>query len=114
MNEALGIIEIQGLASAVAVTDVMVKTAAVHLADIEPARGGGWMTIKITGNVAAVNASISAGTQAGTLHGSYISSKVIPRPAPEVSKLFCKVPVPEKKKSSKSKQVPADAKVGEA
>ena len=91
MEGALGIIEIRGLATAVTVADLMVKTAAVRILDIERAQGGGWMTIKVAGNVAAVNASISAGKQMGEMYSSYISSKVIPRPAADVANLFCKI-----------------------
>lgn len=90
MEGALGIIEIRGLATAITVADVMAKTADVKIVNIERAQGGGWMTIKITGNVAAVNASISAGKQTGDLFGDYVTSKVIPRPAVDVSKLFCR------------------------
>jgi microcompartment protein CcmL/EutN len=89
MEGALGIIEIQGLATAIAVADAMAKTASVDLVGVEPTKGGGWMTVKIRGNVAAVRASVNAGKQLGELYGGYISSKLIPRPAAEVSRLFC-------------------------
>jgi len=90
MENALGLIEIRGLASAIMVSDVMVKTANVKIINIERAKGSGWMTVKISGNVAAVIASINAGKQVGMAYGHYISSKVIPRPAAEVSDIFCK------------------------
>ncbi|MGX8711446.1 MAG: BMC domain-containing protein [bacterium] len=89
MKNALGLIEIRGLATAVLVADTMVKTADVTIIQIEKARGHGWITVKITGDVAAVNAAVSAGKQVGETFQHYISSKVIPRPADSVERVFC-------------------------
>ncbi len=89
MKNALGLIEIRGLATAVLVADTMVKTADVAIIQIEKARGHGWITVKITGDVAAVNAAVSAGKQVGETFQHYISSKVIPRPADSVERVFC-------------------------
>ena len=88
MEDALGIIEIQGLATAVTVADVMVKTAAVKIINIEKGQGCGWVIVKVTGNVGAVNASIHAGIQTAKEYGRYIASKVIPRPAAQVFELI--------------------------
>ncbi|MDR0924735.1 MAG: BMC domain-containing protein [Hungatella sp.] len=88
MEDALGIIEIQGLATAVTVADVMVKTAAVRIINTEKGQGCGWVIVKVTGNVGAVNASIHAGIQAAKEYGGYIASKVIPRPADQVFELI--------------------------
>ena len=90
MNDALGIIEIRGLATAIQVADTMAKTATVSLIEMEPAKGNGWMTIKATGNVAAVTASINSGKQIAESHGHFITSKVIPRPAENMANLFIK------------------------
>ncbi|MDR2671147.1 MAG: BMC domain-containing protein, partial [Oscillospiraceae bacterium] len=92
MNGALGIIEIHGLATAILVADVMVKTAAVQIENVESGQGFGWTTVKISGDVAAVNASIHAGKQVGEAHGGFVTSKVIARPAAPVSDLFCPEP----------------------
>jgi microcompartment protein CcmL/EutN len=89
MEGALGMVEIRGLAAAITVADVMAKTAAVEIIDLESARGGGWTTIKIRGNVGAVSASVSAGKEVGLSIGKFITSKVIPRPADQVTGLFC-------------------------
>jgi len=88
MKEALGIIEIQGLATAIAVVDCMVKTANVSVRSVEPAKGMGYMTVKITGDVGAVNAAVHAGKQAGVMNGKYISSSVIARPAEGLAAVF--------------------------
>lgn len=81
MKESLGIVEIEGLATSVLVADCMVKTANVHLVGMEPAKGMGYMTIKITGDVGAVKAAVSAGKDLALRQGKYISASVIARPA---------------------------------
>lgn len=90
MNKALGLIEIRGLATAVTVLDVMVKAACVELVNVEKTNGNGWIIIKVCGDVAAVNASVSAGKRIGETYNAYVSSKVIPRPVTDVVKTFCK------------------------
>lgn len=97
MKDALGLIEIQGLATAVLVADTMVKTANVTIIQIERARGHGWITVKVTGDVGAVNAAVSAGKQIGETFHHYISSKVIPRPSDSVEKVFCQTAKKEEK-----------------
>ncbi|WP_101696897.1 BMC domain-containing protein [Clostridium minihomine] len=89
MESALGIIEIRGLATAVMITDLMAKTANVKIANVERTWGYGWLTVKVLGEVAAVDAAIQAGKQMGEEYGGYISSKVIPCPADGVSEVFC-------------------------
>lgn len=93
MKDALGLIEIKGLATAVLVADTMVKTANVTILEVEKTRGLGWMTVKIIGDVAAVTAAIQSGKQVGEQFQHFISSKVIPRPSDGVSETFCKPPV---------------------
>lgn len=89
MNDALGMVETRGLATAITVADVMVKTANVKLIGAERARGHGWTTIKVMGDVAAVNAAVSAGKKKAEEYGHFVSSKVIPRPVDAVKELFC-------------------------
>lgn len=86
MKEALGMVEVRGLALAITVADGMAKAANVTLAGIERARGQGWMTIFVTGDVGAVNSAVATGA---TLAGAgLISQKVIPRPAEGVQSLL--------------------------
>ena len=58
--EALGTIETVGLAAAFEAADVACKTANVELIGYELAKGGGFVTIKVVGKVAAVNSAIDA------------------------------------------------------
>ncbi|WP_085833552.1 BMC domain-containing protein [Clostridium merdae] len=98
MNDALGLVEIKGLAAAIAVADAMVKTANVGLIGIEKAKGFGWITIKITGDVGAVTASVQTGRAVAEQNGQLVSFKVIPRPAKSIGEVFCKTtqePPPE-------------------
>lgn len=81
MSKSLGLLEVVGLSTAITVSDVMVKTANVTLADIEITKGMGYMTIKIKGDVAAVNASVSAGKTFAMKLDKFVSAKVIARPA---------------------------------
>ncbi|WP_195200128.1 BMC domain-containing protein [Faecalispora jeddahensis] len=95
MNDALGLVEIKGLAGAIAVADAMVKTANVGLIGIEKAKGFGWITIKVSGDVGAVTASVQTGRAVAEQNGQLVSFKVIPRPAPSIGEMFCKASGPE-------------------
>lgn len=88
MDEALGMVETCGLATAVTVADIMVKTADVKLLGVERAKGQGWITVKIMGDVAAVSAAVTAGIAVGETCGDYVASKVIPRPEESIKELF--------------------------
>lgn len=88
MRQAVGLVEVRGLASAVTIADTMLKVANVALLGVEKAKGQGWMTIKITGDVAAVTASVDAGKSKSIETSSYVSALVIPRPAENLEKLF--------------------------
>jgi microcompartment protein CcmL/EutN len=88
MRESLGFVEVAGLLPALTVADTMVKTAYVSVLDIETAKGGGWMTVKVVGGVGAVTAAVTAGEATANQLGSFISKKVIPRPDEAVWKTF--------------------------
>ena len=68
--EALGTIETVGLAAAFEAADVACKTANVELIGYELAKGGGFVTIKVVGKVAAVNSAIDAAKAAAAKPGS--------------------------------------------
>lgn len=80
---ALGLLETHGLVAGIEAADAMLKTAEVRLVSIErtvPAL----ITIKIVGEVAAVQVSVEAGRSAAERIGRVVSAHVIPRPAVEV------------------------------
>ncbi|MBM5596387.1 BMC domain-containing protein [Listeria seeligeri] len=88
MHQAIGIIEIKGLASAITVADTMAKVANIELIGTEKAKGFGWIMVKIEGDVAAVNAALEAGEQTALASDSFVAKKVIPRPREEIFTVF--------------------------
>lgn len=87
-QEALGLIETVGLTAAVEGADAALKAANVRLVGYELTRGGGLVTIKITGDVAAVQAAVTAGAMAASRVGKVVSKLVIPRPHGDLTKLI--------------------------
>ena len=80
-SKALGLIETVGLAAAVEAADTCMKAANVELIGYERAQGFGMVTVKISGDVSAVQAAIdSAKIQAATVN-TVCAALVIPRPA---------------------------------
>jgi microcompartment protein CcmL/EutN len=89
MQDALGVIETLGFATAIAAADAAVKAANVKLGDWLKV-GGGKVNIIIRGDVAAVKAAIDAGVAAASQVGSVLGQSIIPRPS---QKLEAKFPI---------------------
>ena len=87
-KKSLGLVEVAGLCAAVYTADAMVKAANVELIALERARGNGWMTVRVIGDVGAVKAAVNVGVQVASSNGKLITSRVIARPANEVDKAF--------------------------
>jgi ethanolamine utilization protein EutM len=87
MQDALGVIETLGLATAIEAADAAVKSANVKLADYLVA-GGGKVNIIIRGDVAAVKASVEAGVASASQIGQVLGQTVIPRPAEKLIPVF--------------------------
>lgn len=81
---ALGLIEVKGLVAAIEAADVAVKAADVTVLGYEPTKGSGLVTVKLTGEVAAVQAAISAATEAVSRLTLVYASRVIARPVVQV------------------------------
>ena len=92
--EALGMIETRGLLAAIESADAMMKAAEVRLLE-RTFVGGGLVTITITGDVAAVKASIDAAAAAVNRLGAelLVSQHLIPRPHSELGETIIS-PVP--------------------
>lgn len=58
MKQSLGFVECDGLSSAVVAADKMLKTAAVKLEGMHETMGIGWVTVKIGGDLSAVQAAV--------------------------------------------------------
>lgn len=80
MKDSLGLLEVAGLLGAITASDAMVKAANVRLIGIEKTRGLGWMTVKVAGDVAAVEAAVQTGVALTKGMNLYVAHKVIPRP----------------------------------
>jgi hypothetical protein len=80
-GSALGFIETEGLAAAIAAADAALKSANVRLIGREISKGQGYVTVKVSGDVAAVQAAISAARAAAEGVSQAVSTDVIPRPA---------------------------------
>ncbi len=86
-QQALGILETQGLTASLEATDAMLKAADVHLVGKEKI-GAAYVTIMIRGDVAAVSAAIEAGKAAVGDLGKLIAGHVIARPHEELTALL--------------------------
>jgi ethanolamine utilization protein EutM len=76
---ALGLVETRGLVGAIEAADAGLKAANVRLYGTERADAG-LVTVKFTGDVAAVKAAVDAGSAAAARVGQLVSSHVIARP----------------------------------
>ncbi|MEX1055047.1 MAG: BMC domain-containing protein [Rhodothermales bacterium] len=90
---ALGMLETQGLVAAIEAADAMLKTAYVRLVSMEKTDPA-LITIYVTGETAAVQASVDAGRAAAERVGKVVSAHVIPRPDPDVRKMVSTAPPP--------------------
>ncbi len=79
--ESVGLIEVKGLTAGLTAADAACKAAAVKLIGYELAKGGGGMlVIKLSGEVAAVQAAVEAGVTEARKVGEVVSFHIIPRP----------------------------------
>jgi ethanolamine utilization protein EutM len=84
--QSLGLIETLGYTAAVEAADAACKAAVVSLLGHELA-GKGLVTVKVTGDVAAVKAAVAAGASAAGKVGRVVSVHVIPRPHAQLGAL---------------------------
>jgi len=77
--EALGMIECRGFTAVVEAADAMVKAAKVELVGYEKT-GGGYVTVIVRGDVAAVKAAVEAGIRGAERVGEVVSTHIIARP----------------------------------
>jgi carbon dioxide concentrating mechanism protein CcmO len=86
---AVGLIETQGFTAVFEAIDTAVKTAAVEVLAREKL-GGGYITVVIKGDVAAVRAAVEAGSARVNGLGKLIAAHVIPNPSAGVLALLPK------------------------
>lgn len=88
-QEALGILETQGLTAILEATDTMLKSANISLVGKEKI-GAAYVTVIVRGDVAAVTTAVDAGSKAIGSLGKLIAAHVIARPHEELLALLPK------------------------
>lgn len=86
-KNALGLIETRGFTGVVEAADAAVKAAAVELAAVEKIEGG-LVSIRILGDVGAVQAAVQAAAEAAERVGQLVSRHVIPNPHDDLVDAF--------------------------
>ena len=85
-QQAIGMIETQGLCALLEASDAALKSANVTLVGWEKV-GIGYVTSFFRGDVAAVKAATDAGAAAASQVGRVVSVQVIPRPHEDLQQL---------------------------
>ncbi|WP_058913298.1 ethanolamine utilization microcompartment protein EutK [Entomohabitans teleogrylli] len=86
MINALGLLEVSGMAAGIDAADAMLKAASVRLLShqvLDP----GKVTLVVEGDLAACRAALDAGAAAASRSGTVISRKEIGRPDPDTERL---------------------------
>ena len=86
-HESVGLIETRGLVGAVGAADAAVKAGDVSLLPFELI-GGGLVSVKFCGDVAAVKVAVQAGVEAAKDISKLVSHNVIPSPDTAISPLL--------------------------
>lgn len=87
-GQSLGLIETVGLAAAVEAADAAMKSAHVTLVGYELTQGGGMVTVKLEGEVGAINAAVAAGVLAASKVSTVVAHKVIARTAQYIESMI--------------------------
>ena len=84
MENAIALLEVQALVTAIAGLDAMVKAANVKLIHVEKRLGGRLVTVVVEGSVSDVTAALEAGKVAAAAVGNVKLAEVIALPHPDV------------------------------
>jgi microcompartment protein CcmL/EutN len=95
MPFAIGMIETQGFTAVIEAIDTAAKAASVEVIGKEKL-GGGFVTVLIRGDVAAVKAAVEAGKQKVEGLGKLVAAHVIARPSSAIMALLPPVPTAAK------------------
>lgn len=100
-KQALGMIEVVGLAAAVEAADAALKSSDANLIGYELSKGGGMVLIKLTGNVSSVNMAVEAAKIAASKVNKVCACRVIARTDEDLDKMiYTKETVGYKKQES--------------
>ena len=86
-DKALGLIETKGLIGAIEAVDAAAKAAAVVVSSVELTEAA-FMTLKIEGDLGAVQAAVEAGALAAEKIGELVAVHVIANPSDEMSAIL--------------------------
>ena len=86
-DKALGLIETKGLIGAIEAVDAAAKAAAVVVSSVELTEAA-FMTLKIEGDLGAVQAAVEAGAAAAAKIGELVAVHIIPNPSDEMSAIL--------------------------
>ena len=84
MENAIALLEVQAMVTAIVGLDAMVKTANVKLIHVEKRLGGRLVTVVVEGSVSAVTAALEAGVEAAKTVGNVACAEVIARPHADI------------------------------
>ena len=88
MENAIALLEVQAMVTAIVGLDAMVKAANVKLIHVEKRLGGRLVTVVVEGSVSAVTAALEAGVEAAKTVGNVACAEVIPRPHSDIVKFI--------------------------
>ena len=86
MENAIALLEVQAMVTAIVGLDAMVKAANVKLIHVEKRLGGRLVTVVVEGSVSAVTAALEAGKVAAAAVGNVKCAEVIAHPHPDIMK----------------------------
>ena len=86
--EAIALLEVQAMVTAIVGLDAMVKAADVKLIHVEKRLGGRLVTVVVEGSVSAVQAAAEAGRAAASAVGNVKRCEVIAHPHPDLTKFL--------------------------
>jgi microcompartment protein CcmL/EutN len=98
MENAIALLEVQAMVTAIVGLDAMVKAANVKLIHVEKRLGGRLVTVVVEGSVSAVTAALEAGVEAAKAVGNVACAEVIARPHADIMR-FSKARVSENVRS---------------
>lgn len=87
-DNAIALLEVEGLVASIEGLDAMLKAAEVRLVHTEKRLGGRLVTLIVAGKVDAVTSALEYGKQKAAPLGPVYGSEVIANPHPEVLKFF--------------------------
>ncbi len=87
-DNAIALLEVEGLVAAIEGLDEMLKTSNIRLVHTEKRLGGRLVTVIVAGKVDAVRSALEKGKVTAAPLGAVYGDEVIPNPHPELLKFF--------------------------